>query len=102
MKPGKTVRIVGDKPLPKHNALTNLGPDAPRPTKLRYAQVSTEAPNTTVPSTISASRIEDVFIPFYDRPGFTTDNAAQATRDGKMYKIPAGNGTMPEQEELGV
>jgi hypothetical protein len=100
MKPGKTVKIVGKQQIPTHDALTNVSQQAERPTRLRYAQVSTEPPNTSTPAGPVAN-IEDAFIPFYDRPGYTTDNAAQATRNGKMYKIPAGDGSM-EERDLGV
>jgi hypothetical protein len=100
-RPGKTVKVTGSQPLDSSLALTQYSRQAQRPTKQTYAQASSEPPNTSTPMPEVEARIEDVFIPFYDRPGYTTDNAAQASRNGKMYRIPKGDGRM-EERDLGA
>ena len=62
-----------------------------RPQRLDYGKPTTEAPNT-----MRADRIEDVFIPYYDRPGYVTDNANQADLNGKAFEIPSGDGRIVE------
>jgi hypothetical protein len=101
MKPGKTVKVVGSQPVASSPQLTDLTKQTKRPAMQRYAQASSEPPNTSTPVAETIPNIESVFIPFYDRPGYTTDNAAQATRDDKMYRIPKGDGRM-EERDLGA
>lgn len=98
MKPGKTVRIVGSQPVASSFANTDISKQAKRPAMQRYAEPSSEPPNTSTPVAETFPSIESVFIPFYDRPGYTTDNAAQATRNDKMYRIPKGDGRMIERD----
>ena len=101
MKPGKTVKVVGSQPVASSPQLTDVNKQTKRPAMQNYAQASSEPPNTSTPVSESMPSIESVFIPFYDRPGYTTDNAAQATRNDKMYRIPKGDGRM-EERDLGV
>ena len=98
---GKTIKLSGSKDNCHDMAFTNVSATEKRPTKIKYGQVSNEKPNTSL-----GPRIEDTFIPFYDRPGFTTDNASQQYMNGKMFKIPStsgptGGGVM-EERDLGA
>jgi hypothetical protein len=88
MKPGKVVKIMGGQFNP---ASMNEG----KPTRMSYGQKT-----TTPQTTAGESRIENVFIPYYDRRGFITDNAAR-TATGQMFVIPSGCGVM-EQRDLGA
>jgi hypothetical protein len=88
MKPGKMCKIVGTQFNP---ASMNEG----KPTRMNYGQKT-----TTPQCTSGEKRIEDVFIPYYDRRGFITDNAAR-TATGQMFVIPSGCGVM-EERNLGA
>ena len=83
----KVTKITGDM----------RGPDdyRQRPERRAYAQPTTQPPNT-----MRAERFEDVFIPFYDRPGYMTDNADMQRVQGQAFVIPSGDGRM-EQRNLG-
>lgn len=88
-KPAKITKIVGNREM--------YCPE--RPTRINYGEV-TNQPQTT----IGEARLEDVFIPYYDRPGYLTDNAAR-TSNGKMFKIPLNraDGTgLIEERDLGA
>lgn len=86
-KKGRTVKIVGNE--------MNWAGMEEHPHRKEYAQ-----PTDEKQTTMGASRMEDVFIPFYDRPGYKTDNEAR-TCNGKMFRINAGNGQM-EERDLGA
>lgn len=101
MRPGKTVKVVGNQPIDSSMALTEFNRQAKRPANKQYAQASSEPNNTSTPMSGTIPSIESVFIPFYDRPGYTTDNEAMSVRNGKMYRIPKGDGRM-EQRDLGA
>jgi|SRR5579871_2562834 len=90
--PGRMHKVVGNEAIPMSNGVVVSGNHSKRPARLNYAQPTTNAPNT-----MRADRIEDVFIPFYDRPGYLTDNAAQQYNDGKMFEIPSGDGRIQER-----
>lgn len=83
----KPIKVVGNEP--------DWAGYETHPHRKEYAQ-PTDEPQTTM----GAKRMEDVFIPYYDRPGYKTDNEAR-TQNGKMFKISAGNGQM-EERDLGA
>ena len=88
MKPGKVCKISGPDWNP---ASMNIG----KPTRMSYGEKT-----TTPQTTAGEKRIEDVFIPYYDRRGFITNNAAR-TATGQMFVIPSGCGIM-EARDLGA
>lgn len=88
MKPGKVCKIVG-------SAMNPLSKNIGKPTRMNYAQ------KTTRPQTTAGEKsLDKVFIPYYDRRGFITDNASRITT-GEMFVIPSGSGMM-EQRDLGA
>ena len=88
MKPGKMVKIVG-------GAFNPASMKEGKPTRMNYGQKT-----TTPQTTAGEKRIEDVFIPYYDRRGFITDNAARIAT-GQAFVIPSGCGVM-EERDLGA
>lgn len=82
-RPGKTVKVVGNQTTPVMNLAGQNIAGRSRPARLNYAQKTNQIPNTTMEKSI-----EKVFIPFYDRPGYTTDNAAMEYNDGQMFVLP--------------
>lgn len=82
-RPGKTVKVVGNQVTPVMNLMGQNIAGQSRPARLNYAQKTNDVPNTTMEKSI-----EKVFIPFYDRPGYTTDNAAMEYNDGRMFVLP--------------
>jgi hypothetical protein len=86
-KKGRTVKIVGN--------MMNSAEFAVHPKRVNYAQVTDECHTT-----MGAASMEEVFIPFYDRPGYKTDNEAR-TQNDRMFRINAGNGQM-EERDLGA
>jgi len=84
MASGKMVKVYGNQPESSRK----------RPTRLDCGRPSNAPPNTTL-----EKRVEDVFIPAYDRRGYLTDNAAQANLGGKAFNIPSGSGSIQEVSE---
>lgn len=80
---GKTVKVVGSQTVPCLDLAGNSIAGKERPARLNYAQKTNRVPNTSMERSL-----EKVFIPFYDRPGYTTDNAAMEYNDGQMFVLP--------------